>query len=228
MTKVKKIKAVLFDLGNTLVYMRPEKTLQKILKANGIVKSIAEVKEAMIKGNREFDIEKHRNLSAHEFYTQWNIVELKHLGITDKVKARKLAEEVDYQWFKFAKVYVYSDVLETLKKLKQLGLKLGLITGGYEEDIAEILPKAGFENFFDICVGVNTTGERKPHSSAFEFALKQLDVKPQETIFVGDQLEADYFGAKKVGMKALLIQREGKPVTGVRTITSLKEIFDFL
>jgi len=182
----------------------------------------------MIKGNQEFDIDKHCHLPAHEFYTEWNIKELKHLGITDPAKAKRLAEEVNFQWFNFAHIYVYPDVKETLQRLKQIGLKLGIITGGYEEDVEKILPKAMLEKFFDVYVGVNTIGKRKPHPSAFKCALKQLGIKPKEAIFVGDQLEADYMGAQKVGIKALLIQREGMPIAGVTTIASLREIFDFL
>jgi len=226
--KTLNVKAVLFDLGNTLVYMYPEETFQKILEALGISKSLDDVKQAMIKGNQEFDIDKHSHLSAHEFYTEWSMVELRHLGITGNAKARKLAEEIDFRWFEFAKVYVYPDVKETLQRLKHKGLKLGIITGGYEEDVEKILPKAGLEKFFEVYVGVNTTGKRKPHSEAFNYALKQLRIKPMEAVFVGDQLEADYIGAKKVGMKVFLIQREGKPIAGVETIASLKEIFDFL
>ncbi len=226
--KARKIKAVLFDLGNTLVYSHPEETFKEILEAHGIVKSVGNVKEAMTQGNREFDVEKHIHLPTHEFYTQWNIVELKHLGITDKEKARKLAEDIDSQWFKYAQIYVYPDVKEMLQKLKQMGLKLGIITGGFEEDVERILPKVGIEAFFDVYVGVDTIGKRKPHPEVFKHALRLVRIQPAEAIFIGDQLEADYQGAQRVGMKALLIMREGKPVAGAESITSLREVFDFL
>jgi len=222
------IKAVLFDLGNTLVYMRPEKTFQKMLKAHGIVKSIQEVKQAMIKAQKEYDIEKHSHLPAHEFYTKWNLVELKHLGITNPVEARKLAEDIDFQWFEFAKIYVYPEVKETLQRLRQIGVKLGIITGGYEEDIEKILPKSGLSRFFEVCVGVNTTGKRKPHPKAFKYALKQLGIKPHEAIFVGDDLEADYVGAEKAGLIPVLIRREGSSASNVRCIKRLDEIFEVL
>jgi len=139
-----------------------------------------------------------------------------------------LAEEIDSQWFNFSKVYVYREVKDSLRRLKQMGLKLGVVTRGYEFDLEQILPRAGLEEYFDVCVGADTIGKRKPSPEAFKHALKQLDVKPEEAIFVGDNLEQDYFGAKKVGMKAVLIQREGKPVAGVKAITSLREIFDVL
>lgn len=224
--KTLKVKAVLFDLGNTLVHQQPYEPFQRILQANGVFKPIEEIREAFEKGSREFDVEKHKALGPHEFYVRWNMTILKHLRITRSV--RKLAEEIERQWFNFSKVYVYPDVRDSLRNLKQMGLKLGVVTGGYELDIEQILPWAGLEQFFDICVGFDTTGKRKPSPEAFKHTLKQLDVKPEEAIFVGDSLEQDYFGAQKVGMKAVLIQREGKPVAGVKTIKSLKEIFDAL
>jgi FMN phosphatase YigB (HAD superfamily) len=94
------IKAVLFDLGNTLVYSHPEVTFRRILAEHGIAKSLDAVTEALVRGNAEFDIEKHEELTAHEFYTRWNTVQLKHLGLKGP-KARKLAGIIDSQWWKY-------------------------------------------------------------------------------------------------------------------------------
>jgi len=228
MRKPLKVKAVLFDLGDTLVNTHAVETMQKILETHGIVKSINSVKKAMIKGVQEFGINRHRNLSAHEFYKELNMLHLKHLGINDQATAERLAEEIDLQWFEFAKIRAYPDVEETLQRLKKMGLKLGLITGGYELDIEQILPRAGLKGFFNVCVGADTTGKRKPSPEAFRYALEKLKVKPDEAVFVGDSLERDYQAAQRVGMKAVIINRKGTSVTGVKSITSLRQIFDFL
>jgi putative hydrolase of the HAD superfamily len=233
------IKAVLFDLGNTLVYSHPEVTFQRILAEHGIAKSLDEVTNALIRGNAEFDIEKHEGLPAHEFYTRWNTVQLKHLGLRGP-KARKLAGTINSQWWKYAEFHVFPDVRETLLKLKQMGLKLGIITGGFEEDIEMIIPRMGLDELFDVKVGVNTTGKRKPDPTAFKYALKQLKVKPSEAIFVGDNLKADYEGAEKVGMIPVLIKRRSSPTqrlftevcselsSETRTIEAFDEIFEVL
>jgi len=221
-----KIKAVLFDLGGTLVYQKPLETFQRILHNHGIAKSIEEIRQAFDKGGKDFDTQGHEALPMHEFYARWNMAILKHLGITRSVKG--LAEEIDRQWYEFSEVCLYREVIESLRKLKQIGLKLGVVTDGYEFDIEQILLKARLEEVFDVCVGADTAGKRKPDPEAFKHALRQLKVKPEEAIFVGDRLEQDYLGAQKVGMKALLIQREGKPPTGVNAISSLNEISDYL
>ncbi len=215
------IEAVLFDLGDTLVYSNPEGTFRRVLAAQGIAKSLEEVRNAMIKGTKEFDINSHEELSAHEFYKQWNVVQLKHLGIGGS-EARKIAENINAQWWKFAEFHVYPEVKDTLQRLKQTGLKLGLVTGGFEEDIEMILPQTGLDKLFDVKVGVNTTGKRKPHPKAFKYALKQLGVKPHEAVFVGDNFEADYLGAQKVGMMPVLIKRKGPPLQRLYTDSCLK------
>jgi len=232
-------KAVLFDLGNTLVYSHPEVTFQRILAEQGVAKPLDEVTNALIRGNAEFDIRKYEGLSAHEFYTRWNTVQLKHLGLKGS-KARKLAGTIDSQWWKYAQFHVYPDVRETLLKLKKMGLKLGIITGGFEEDIEMITPRMGLDELFDVKVGVNTTGKRKPDPKAFKYALKQLKVKPSEAIFVGDNLKADYEGAEKVGMIPVLIKRRSSPTqrlftevcselsSETRTIEAFDEIFEVL
>jgi len=217
---------VLFDLGNTLVYQQPYEPFQKILQANGVSRSIEEIREAFEKGGKEFDYEKYKALPSHEFYVQWNLAILKHLGITRSV--RRLAGEIDLQWFNFSKVYVYPEVEDSLRRLKQMGFRLGVVTRGYELDIDEILPRSGLAGFFDVCVGADTTGKRKPHPKVFKYALEQLGIMPREAVFVGDDFQADYLGAEKAGMIPVLVNREGSPALGVRSIKRLDQIFEVL
>lgn len=233
------IKAVLFDLGETLVYSNPEDAFQRILTKHGMPKPIEEVREALIQGNKEFDINEHEGLTAQEFYKQWNIVELKHLGLEGR-KAGELAETINVEWWKFAEFHVFPEVKGTLQRLKRAGLKLGIVTGGFEEDIKMIVPKTGLDKYFDVKVGVDTTGKRKPHPKAFRYALKQLGVRPFEAVFVGDNFENDYVGAQKVGILPVLVKREDPSIqrlytaecirlpADTRTIESLDEIFEVL
>ena len=126
----------------------------------------------------------------------------------------------------------YPDTVVTLNRLKQMGLKLGLISTGYEEDINAILEKAGLEErLFDIVVGVNTIKKEKPHPEVFRYALGKLNVEPSETLFVGDQIAIDCKGARAVGIHALLIEREHRSTedaSDLERIRSLQEIFKFI
>ncbi len=110
------------------------------------------------------------------------------------------------------------------------GLKLGLISNGYEEDIHFFLERTGLEKAtFHITVGVDTVQCMKPHPDIFKYALGKLNVRPEEAMFVGDDVEVDYKGAKNVGMYALLIDRtEKQKQSDLRTIKNLKEILSHI
>jgi 2-haloalkanoic acid dehalogenase type II len=222
------IKAVLFDLGNTLVKTWiPELTYERVLASLGIRRSVKEIREALAKTEEDFNLHKHRltygKVPYKEYWDRWDSLVLKHLGISED---RKLVREIQTRWFDHADCEIYPDVKQTLSKLKQKGLKTGLISTAYEEDIDAIFKKAGLDtSLFDVVIGANTVKEEKPHPDVFKHALRKLGVKPEETLFIGDNIDADYKGAGKVGMHALLIQRTEAKASGLRTITSLEEAF---
>ena len=103
---------------------------------------------------------------------------------------------------------------------------MGLISNGYEEEINLVLEKVNLEKAtFDIIVGVDTIKKVKPNPDIFRYALSKLNVRPEETIFVGDNVEADYKGAENTGIHALLIERTEEKQSDLKTIKNLKEIF---
>jgi putative hydrolase of the HAD superfamily len=117
------------------------------------------------------------------------------------------------------------EVKEVLAELKQRGLKFGLISNGYEEEINLILEKTDLEKTnFDIIVGVDTIRQAKPNPDIFKYAISKLNVKLEGTMFVGDSVDADHKGAENAGIHALLIDRTGKKQSDLRIIKNLKEI----
>ena len=72
-------------------------------------------------------------------------------------------------------------------------------------------------------------GISKPNPDIFRFALADAGVNPTEAVHVGDIYEADVLGARRAGMKGVLIDRDGSQ--GGRdcpTISNLTEIYDHL
>lgn len=71
----------------------------------------------------------------------------------------------------------------------------------------------------------------KPHPDVFKCALKKLNVKPEEGVFIGDSVDADYCGAENVSIKAILMQRtedNTNRTSGLRTITNLEQMFKYI
>lgn len=228
-----KTRAVLFDLGNTLVKTWiPEVTYQKVLASLGIDRSVEEIKEALSKTEEEFKESNYRSMYGKvnyiEYWEKWDLLVLKNLKIFDEC----FVKEILKRWFDYADCVTYPDTKEALARLKQMGLKLGLISTAYEEDITAIFERANLEKgFFDIIVGANTIKKEKPHPDVFKYALKKLKVKPEETLFVGDHIDNDYKGATAVGIYALLIQRENSSLDNTsdfKRIISLEEICKFI
>ncbi len=221
-----RVKAVLFDLGGTLVYTTeiPE-VYKKILEAHGIKRSLQEISRAHEETEKHLDIQKLAVL-FEEYWIEWNLHILKRLGIKENMRA--LAETIADRWWDYADVGLYPDVEETLQQLRKMSLKIGIVTNGLESDYRTILQKVGLHDFFDVTVGIDTVGKMKPHRDIFLHALNRLEVSPSETLFVGDELEYDYEGARRVGLRPLLIDRDNVISSGVEKIKSLKEITNYL
>jgi HAD superfamily hydrolase (TIGR01509 family) len=223
------IKAVLFDMGNTLVkydYGSPEEVFKKILTSLGFYKSLDEIKKAFLSAEREAEdtnlLSSFGKIKCEEFWYRWDSLVLKHLKIEENEELPKI---IHSRWFDFVDSTLYPEAKQVLLELKQRGLKIGLISTAYEEEIQFILEKADLEKTtFDIIVGVDTIRKAKPNPDTFKYAISKLNVKPEEAIFVGDNVEADYEGAEKAGIHALLIDRTGKQQSDLKTIKNLKEI----
>lgn len=216
------LKAVLFDLGDTLVKTSNiVETLQKILKAYGIHRTQEEITIAHEKAGKLLGFEYMKTM-FDDYWVKRNTIFLEKLGIFGRDDLAKIISE---QWWDYSNVVVHSDVKETLNQLKQRGLKMGIITNGLQTDIDKIMAKIELNpNFFDIVVTVDTFGRMKPEKEIFHRALDVLNVTPTEALFVGDTVEYDYEGAKQAGLKALLIDREHKINEDVEKIHDLREI----
>ena len=73
-----------------------------------------------------------------------------------------------------------------------------------EEGILDALRRLGLLRYFRSVVVSSAMSYRKPHGSLFLRALEELDVAPEEALFVGDRLVDDVSGAQSVGMRAFL------------------------
>jgi 2-haloalkanoic acid dehalogenase type II len=216
------LKAVLFDLSDTLVQsVKLIETYQRILRAHGINRSQEELTAAHIEAGNLLGLEYMKTMSD-EYWIKRNNIFLEHLGVFGR---EDLARIISEQWWDYSDVALYSDSLETLDQLKRRGIKMGIITNALQTDLMKIISKTKLNpDYFDIIVTVNTIGRMKPEKEIFDHALSVLNVAPNETLFVGDTVKYDYDGAKKAGLRALLIDRQDKLSGNVEKIRDLREI----
>ncbi|MEM2887935.1 MAG: HAD-IA family hydrolase [Candidatus Bathyarchaeia archaeon] len=219
------IKAVLFDLGGTLVKTASTLTIFNRILAKHGVQVQTTVDEKIF--NEVFQEMSEKYWMEYEkFWQTYNIRILRKLGIQSNLE--ELADIIDKEWWTHAELSLYPDVKDTILMLRRKGLKLGIVSNGLRKDIKEILLRVSLTGKFDVTVGVDDAGASKPDKRIFQRALNELTVSPNEAIFVGDNLEADYKGAENAGLKPLLIDRGNKVLGNLNKIHCLKEVMQYL
>ena len=120
--------------------------------------------------------------------------------------ARACATEMVREWERHENFSLYEDAVPVLDELRRHGLKIGLISNG-QRDLEEFVDHHTLA--VDAVVGSKAHGRVKPHASIFVAALHALEVGPDETAMVGDSYEDDIEGARALGIRAILLDRDG-------------------
>ena len=119
---------------------------------------------------------------------------------------------------------VAEDALDAVAALKQMGLRLGVVSNA-EGQVERDLAVAGFEGAFETVIDSHLVGLEKPDPAIFELALERMKLKRETTIFVGDLPSVDVEGARAAGLAAVLLDRHDiYPDVDVPRIRSLAEL----
>ena len=213
-----KFKAVLFDLGSTLIEYENQDwpTLGKIGVAAGyplikrIFPHLAEVEqfgETFYKHLREI-LDGRDNYSEIELYDTCNrIFHLMGLSLDDGVVEKfvdKYYQPVTEQ------ITLIPGAVEILGKIKGHGLPIGLVSNSIfpEKFHRAEMEKFGLLEYFDFTIFSSTVGIRKPSKNIFNMALKKAGVKSSQAIFIGDRFDSDIAGAKNAGIVAVWKYRQ--------------------
>jgi len=118
------------------------------------------------------------------------------------------------------------DVLDYLKPKYQLHI----ITNGFEEIQTKKMQSSNIHHYFDKIITSESVGVKKPNPKVFEHALAIANATKDNSIMIGDSVEADIEGALQVGMEAIHCNFEGEEIvaTNFKSITSLLEIKQYL
>jgi putative hydrolase of the HAD superfamily len=120
---------------------------------------------------------------------------------------------------------LFDDVLPTLDALRAHGLRLGLLSNT-ARDLDLFVEHHGL--VVDAVLTSRLHGKTKPHETIFLRMLELLDVRPEEAAMVGDTLEDDVEGARSVGMRAVLVDRDGRYPAVAERLDDLRQLLAFL
>ena len=209
------IKAVLFDLGGTLMHYHGAD--EKTLFMHG-AKRLHE--ELVSRGYAVPDFEPfhHRIYRAIRvkvallFFSERELkVDVLLTRILKRMKVELKPgeiEELAHAWWDAYEKHVgfYNDVAETLKKLRGMGLKIGLISNTIWPAyvLKAELARREHAQYFDLMLFSPEVGYRKPSRKIFKQALGELGIRGSEAAFVGDRLVEDIRGPQRMKMLAIL------------------------
>ena len=121
---------------------------------------------------------------------------------------------------------LYEDVPDVVRELHGRGLTIGLISNT-QRCLASFQSHFALDGLFAVTVSSAEHGYMKPHPSIFQAALARARTSVHESVMVGDSLGHDIEGARRIGMRAILVSRTGIPDTcppDVPVITSLRQL----
>jgi putative hydrolase of the HAD superfamily len=221
------IKAVIFDLDNTLVDFMGMKrqavsaAISSMIDA-GLRLSPEEVQERIDAIYKERGIE-FQSVFDQLLYDIFQKVDYKILS----------AGVVAYRRAREAALVPYPHVTITLVQLVKRGLHLAVVSDAPGREAWLRLCYLNFHHLFDQVVTFDDTGERKPSPKPFQRALERLGISAQEAIMVGDWPERDMVGAAQLGMTTVFARYgdtfgtvESNADYDINDISELLEIID--
>ncbi|MBU5361705.1 HAD family hydrolase [Enterococcus raffinosus] len=136
------------------------------------------------------------------------------LGIPGKKAIKRYSSseaEVDMlhsSWAENVKRYiqhatVFPQIKESLIKLKEKGIQLGVVTSKTNEEMETEFTQFGLNEYFDVLVTASDTKKHKPNPEPILYALQELKCSPEEAIYIGDSIY-DMHSSQKAGAQFAL------------------------
>lgn len=218
---------VFLDVGGTLLYSDPTTPdiFHRILTARGhridrdSIVRLLRTPESIVALIRPFQAGR-----EHEFFRSVNARVIEHLGFDSD---DPLLDEIQSQFGSAVAWKRFPDVVDALESLREAGFHLGIISNA-SHALLETLRKSGLARYFDTVTYSFGVGFEKPDVRIFRRAIATANASVERSVHVGDSFEADYVGARRAGLHAILLQREGEPPTPCPTIQSLSALPELL
>lgn len=231
------ITTILFDLGETLVYL--DKPTDEIVNAR--LHSLHSVLR-----NDGFDLQYpdldgvyrvvHSELSS---FSRETLIETTTPRILEEVLARlgiscirpRAIQDLVHDFYEpeIRSWTLYNDTLSVLSSLRDQGFSLGLISNARSDwAVNEIMRRLRIHHFFHTIVTSARFGLRKPRPEIYFKAMRNLGSNHQSTIMVGNNLVADILGAKKANTGAVYLEREYSSEKHVKPDAAAKSLSEIV
>jgi HAD superfamily hydrolase (TIGR01549 family) len=202
------LRAVLFDVDFTLCRPGPELSADRyarIAARHGVTLDadrFEDAREAAV-----LNLKRHPEL-LHDESIWHRFTEEIFIGMGGPHEiASECATEIEQGWEVSENFELFEDAIPVLEELRAAGLRIGVVSNGIR-DLTEFAAHHRLD--VDAIVDSRSHGRVKPHPTIFQAALDRLGVEAAAAVMVGDSLEEDVEGARALGMRAILIDREDR------------------
>jgi putative hydrolase of the HAD superfamily len=202
------LRAVLFDVDFTLCRPGPELSADRyarIAARHGITLDAGrydDAREAAV-----LNLKRHPEL-LHDESIWHRFTEEIFVGMGGpETLAGECATEIEEGWGVSENFELFEDVLPVLEELRRARLRIAVVSNGIR-DLSVFVAHHRLD--VDAIVDSRSHGRVKPHPTIFQAALAALAVAPEDAVMVGDSIEEDIEGARALGMRAILIDREDR------------------
>jgi len=214
------IRAILFDFGGTLMYGHRDWT-PIMAKADDVLTEHLRTQGMEINPGT-FPIEFRKKLDEYFKQREKDLLETTYTSVLRELLTDKGYEDVSSEVIRSGLNTLFSvtqsnwmleeDAIPTLKKLRDMGYSLGIISNaGDDADVQQLAHGFGISKYFDFILTSAACSYRKPHPRIFELALSNWYCPPNEAVMIGDNLDADIRGAQNAGIYGIWINRRAHP-----------------
>jgi putative hydrolase of the HAD superfamily len=191
------IKAIVFDLDNTLVDFM-------VMKQAAIDAAVRAMIDAGLKMTFEEARQKVDHIYSERGIEFQQVFDILLYDETNKIDNKILAAGIiAYRRAREAALVPYPHVFLTLVQLVKRGIKLAVVSDAPSREAWLRLTYLNLHHLFDVVLTHEDTGEYKPSPVPFKTALDRLSVDASEALMIGDWAERDMVGAAQVGMKTV-------------------------
>lgn len=210
------IRAIAFDVNGTLVEILTEDDMEQIFRAAGHFLTyqginlrrhqVQDLYFQYMKQQRKASPQSHPEFDAVGIWRR--IIEEHASDFTRRLPGRKLAEMPVFlaemsRGISRRRLRLYPHVRSVLRTL-QARYPLALVTDAQSVHAHGELHQVGLLGFFDPIIVSGDHGFRKPDRRLFQFALDGIGVPAHQTLYVGNNMYRDVYGAHQAGLQTVL------------------------